>query len=175
MNSSFVLPYEQLIATVHVQGNQKDVEHVNIFPTSLTSKEDLNNENITNYRVLNFSSNDVDWIYKINNKTFDANRIDQKVKLGSVEEWKLINLDDDKSGNIHPFHIHVNDFQVISVNGKPYDAHGLQDTVIIPTNGEVVIRIPFKDFVGKTVYHCHLMFHGDQAMMGVVQIVENNQ
>ena len=61
----------------------------------------------------------------------------------------------------------MNDFQVISVNGKPYDAHGLQDTVIIPTNGEVVIRIPFKDFVGKTVYHCHLMFHGDQAMMGL--------
>ena len=89
-----------------------------------------------------------------------------------MEEWKLINLDDDKSGNIHPFHIHVNDFQVMSVNGKPYEAHGLQDTVIIPTNGEVVIRIPFKDFVGKTVYHCHLMFHGDQAMMGVVQIVE---
>jgi suppressor of ftsI len=172
MNSSFVLPYEQLIATVNVQGNQKDVEHANIIPTSLTSREDLNNENITHYRVLNFSSNDIDWIYKINNKTFDANRIDQKVKLGDVEEWKLINLDDDKSGNIHPFHIHVNDFQVISVNGKPYEAHGLQDTVIIPTNGEVVIRIPFKDFVGKTVYHCHLMFHGDQAMMGVVQIVE---
>ena len=172
MNSSLVLPYEQLIATVNVQGNQKGVERANIIPTSLASKEDLNNANITNYRVLNFSSNDIDWIYKINNKTFDANRIDQKVKLGDVEEWKLINLDNDKSGNIHPFHIHVNDFQVMSVNGKPYDAHGLQDTVIIPTNGEVVIRIPFKDFVGKTVYHCHLMFHGDQAMMGVVQIVE---
>jgi len=172
MNSSLVLPYEQLIATVNVQGNQKGVERANIIPTSLASKEDLNNANITNYRVLNFSSNDIDWIYKINNKTFDANRIDQKVKLGDVEEWKLINLDNDKSGNIHPFHIHVNDFQVMSVNGKPYNAHGLQDTVIIPTNGEVVIRIPFKDFVGKTVYHCHLMFHGDQAMMGVVQIVE---
>jgi FtsP/CotA-like multicopper oxidase with cupredoxin domain len=110
-------------------------------------------------------------IYKINNKTFDANRIDQTVKLGDVEEWKLINLDVDPT-DIHPFHIHVNDFQVISVNGKPYDAHGLQDTVNIPINGEVVIRIPFKDFVGKIVYHCHLMFHGDQAMMGVVQIVE---
>ena len=47
-----------------------------------------------------------------------------------------------------------------------------QDTVIIPTEGEVVIRIPFDDFVGKTVYHCHLMFHGDFGMMGVVQIVE---
>jgi FtsP/CotA-like multicopper oxidase with cupredoxin domain len=148
------------------------VEHVNIIPTSLTSKKDLNLENITNHRVLNFSSNDVDWIYKINNKTFDHNRIDQTVKLGTVEEWKLINLDGVNTTNIHPFHIHVNDFQVISVNGKPYDARGLQDTVIIPTGGEVVIRIPFEDFVGKTVYHCHLMFHGDFGMMGIVQIVE---
>ena len=95
MNSSFVVPYEQLIATVNVQGNQTDVKPANIIPTSLTSREDLNNANITNYRVLNFSSNDRDWIYKINNKTFDANRIDQKAKLGTVEEWKLINLDND--------------------------------------------------------------------------------
>ena len=57
----------------------------------------------------------------------------------------------------------------MSVNGKPYDAHGLQDTVIIPTNGEVVIRIPFEDFVGKSVYHCHLMFHGDYGMMGALR------
>jgi FtsP/CotA-like multicopper oxidase with cupredoxin domain len=45
------------------------------------------------HRVLNFSSNDRDWIYTINNKTFDPNRIDEKVKLGTVEEWDLINLD----------------------------------------------------------------------------------
>jgi len=176
LNNTFGEPYGSLnhniIATVNIQGNQKDVEPVNIIPTSLTPKEDLNLENITNHRVLNFSSNDIDWIYKISNKTFDANRIDQTVKLGTVEEWKLINLDGVNTTNIHPFHIHVNDFQVISVNGKPYDARGLQDTVIIPTGGEVVIRIPFKDFVGKTVYHCHLMFHGDFGMMGIVQIVE---
>ena len=176
LNNTFAEPYgtlnHNIIATVNIQDNQKDVEHVNIIPTSLRFKEDLNLENITNYRVLNFSSNDVDWIYKINNKTFDHNRIDQTVKLGTVEEWKLVNLDGVNTTNIHPFHIHVNDFQVISVNGKPYDARGLQDTVIIPTGGEVVIRIPFKDFVGKTVYHCHLMFHGDFGMMGIVEMVK---
>jgi suppressor of ftsI len=176
LNNTFGEPYgalnHNIIATVNIQGNQKDAEHVNIIPTSLTPKKDLNLENITNYRVLNFSSNDRDWIYPINNKTFDANRVDETVKLGDVEEWKLVNLDPEDSGNNHPFHMHVNDFQVISVNGEPYDARGLQETVEIPTDGEVVIRIPFNDFVGKTVYHCHLMFHGDYGMMGVVQIVE---
>ena len=79
-----------------------------------------------------------------------------------------INTDEDE----HPFHIHVNDFQVITVNGKPYDAHGLQDMVLIPGHGEVVIRIPFEDLVGKSVYHCHIMFHEDHGMMGVFEVVK---
>jgi len=141
---------------------------VKSIPTSLISKDDLNLKNITNYRVLNFTSDDEEFIYKINNKMFDANRIDQKIKLGDVEQWKLINYDDDD----HPFHIHVNDFQVIAVNGKPYDADGLQDSVIIPSHGEVVIRIAFEDFVGKSVYHCHIMFHGDNGMMGTFEVVK---
>ena len=90
------------------------------------------------------------------------------MKLGDVEQWRLINTDEDE----HPFHIHVNDFQVITVNGKPYDAHGLQDMVLIPGHGEVVIRIPFEDFVGKSVYHCHIMFHEDHGMMGAFEIVK---
>ena len=168
----FTAPYDSHVATVNIQGNQTDVKPADILPTSLIPERDLSNANITNHRVLNFSSNDRDWIYKINNTTFDPNRVDITAKLGTVEEWKLVNLDKISSGNIHPFHIHVNDFQVMSVNGKPYDAHGYQDTVIIPTEGEVVIRIPFDDFVGKAVYHCHLMFHGDFGMMGIFEVVK---
>src|SRR6185312_805376 len=55
MNSSFVLPYEQLIATVNVQGNQKDMEHANINTRNLTYRADQNNNNMNRYRVLNFS------------------------------------------------------------------------------------------------------------------------
>jgi FtsP/CotA-like multicopper oxidase with cupredoxin domain len=170
----FTAPYDLHVATVNVQGNQTDAKPADTIPTSLIPKteRDLSNANISNYRVLNFSSNDRDYIYKINNTVFDPNRTDIKPKLGTVEEWKLVNLDKISSGNIHPFHIHVNDFQVMSVNGIPYDAHGFQDTVIIPTEGEVVIRIPFDDFVGKSVFHCHLMFHGDFGMMGTFEVVK---
>lgn len=37
----------------------------------------------------------------------------------------------------------------ITMQGLPYDAHGYQDTVEIPTEGEVIIKVPFDDFVGK--------------------------
>ncbi|MPZ07241.1 MAG: multicopper oxidase domain-containing protein [Nitrososphaeraceae archaeon] len=43
---------------------------------------------------------------------------------------------------------------------------------MLPAKSEVVIRIPFDDFAGKFVYHCHTMFHGDNGMMGVVEVAE---
>ena len=115
VNNTFTAPYDSHIATVNIQGNQTDVKPADILPTSLIPERDLNLANVTNHRVLNFSSNDRDWIYMINNKTFDPNRVDITAKFGTVEEWKLVNLDKISSGNIHPFHIHVNDFQVISL------------------------------------------------------------
>ena len=65
--------------------------------------------------------------------------------LRTVEEWTLIN----ESEYDHPFHIHVNGFQVMSVEGKRVRANGHQDVVNIPkqhvengklVNGRVVIR-----------------------------------
>jgi FtsP/CotA-like multicopper oxidase with cupredoxin domain len=167
-------PLGTVLATAHVQGNQKDV---NIIPTTLqkfsNEEKDLSNATIAAHRVLYWQSDDRNWIYTINNRTFDPNRLDYKVKLGTVEEWKLIGHDPQVSGNFHPFHIHTNHFQVMSVNGKPYNAHGYQDTVMIPTApGSVVIRIPFNDYVGKSVYHCHLLFHEDYGMMGDFEIVK---
>jgi FtsP/CotA-like multicopper oxidase with cupredoxin domain len=147
------------------------------LPTTLPSfsneEKDLSNATIAAHRVLKFSSNEVDWNFSINNQTFNPNRINYKDKLGTVEEWKLVNLDNVSEPNRnHPFHIHTNHFQVMSVNGKPYNANGLQDEVLMPIHSTVVIRIPFNDYVGKTVYHCHLMFHGDFGMMGTVEIVK---
>lgn len=163
------LPYypypETLLAYVNIQGSQNQL--MDIVPTNLTFREDLDSRDISNFRVLNFSSDEEDSKYFINNNLFDPNRIDQVVKLGSVEEWKLVNLDEDE----HPFHIHTNAFEVITVNGKPYDANGFQDSVLIPGHGQVVIRIPFEDYVGKAVYHCHIMFHEDGGMMGVFEVV----
>jgi len=105
---------------------------------------------------------------QINGKVFDHNRVDYIVKLGDVEEWTLKNLDTED----HTFQIHVNDFQVMLVNGQPYNAHGLQDTVVIPTGGEAVVRIPFTDFFGKFVFHCHILPHEDTGMMGVIEVID---
>lgn len=98
--------------------------------------------------------------------------------LGEVEEWTLIN----KTTDDHPFHIHVNDFQVMRVNSQPYPANGTQDVVIIPkqrtikgktVDGTVVIRNRYTDFDGWFVFHCHILDHEDFGMMATVQVRKN--
>lgn len=104
-----------------------------------------------------------------NGKTFDEKRIDIESKLGTVEEWELANVDPDLMD--HPFHLHVNPFQVISRNGQPEPYRVWKDTVLVKGGETVRIRIPFRDFAGKTVYHCHILDHEDLGMMGNVEIV----
>src|SRR4051812_2150123 len=175
--SGFSPTSEITLATVNVQGKAR-AQSTEVNVSSLVPRHDLNNAEIAAQRTLVFNGSpdnqtanrfgDVG-TNQINGKVFDHNRVDYIVKLGDVEEWTLKNLDTED----HTFHIHVNDFQVMSVNGQPYNAHGLQDTVVLPQGGgEVVVRIPFTDFVGKFVFHCHILPHEDTGMMGVVEVVD---
>jgi FtsP/CotA-like multicopper oxidase with cupredoxin domain len=106
--------------------------------------------------------------FLFNGKTFDMNRVDAAVKLGTTEDWELVNVDPD--GMEHSFHLHTNPFQVIDRNGKTDPYQAWEDTLRVRANETVRIRIPFRDFVGKTVYHCHVLDHEDLGMMGIVDI-----
>ena len=94
------------------------------------------------------------------------------MKLNTVEEWTLTNTTDE----YHPFHIHVQPFQVVSVNGQPVKGVEYRDTVPIPpmvngVPGKVVIRQRYTDFTGRFVFHCHILFHEDNGMMAPVRVV----
>jgi FtsP/CotA-like multicopper oxidase with cupredoxin domain len=104
--------------------------------------------------------------FLINGRAFDHHRIDVRVKLGTVEDWVLIN----NAGMDHPFHLHTNPFQVISRNGEPELQPLWKDVINVRAYETVRIRIPFRDFAGKTVYHCHILDHEDQGMMGIVEM-----
>jgi suppressor of ftsI len=97
---------------------------------------------------------------------FDENRIGQSVKLGALEESTIINNNNQQ----HPFHIHTNDFRVLSINDEPFQPSGHVDTVNLPADGKVTIHIPFLDFTGKFVYHCHILNHADMGMMATVEV-----
>ena len=104
--------------------------------------------------------------FTINGRKFDAARTDTTVAAGSVEEWTVVNT----SPMDHPFHLHVWPMQLLSTNGAAADAPVWQDVVNVPANGWVSVRIAFKEFTGKSAYHCHILDHEDLGMMGVVEV-----
>ena len=101
----------------------------------------------------------------INDRTFDAARVDTGVQFGSIEEWTLTNT----SMLDHPLHLHVWPMQITEQGGQPVDSLIWQDVVNIPAGSTVKVRIAFNDFSGKTVYHCHILDHEDAGMLGIIQ------
>jgi suppressor of ftsI len=104
--------------------------------------------------------------FMINGKTFDPTRIDNRVPLGAVEDWTLVN----RTNEQHPIHVHQNAFWVVERNGKPVNPNGKQDTVIVPPGQRVTIRIPFEQFTGELVFHCHILYHEDHGMMSTIEV-----
>jgi FtsP/CotA-like multicopper oxidase with cupredoxin domain len=66
----------------------------------------------------------------------------------------------------HPFHVHVNPFQITKINGATVPFDGYQDTAIIPRFGSITVRTRFSDFAGGPILiHCHILDHEDMGMM----------
>ena len=159
---------ERVLATVTVAGDP--VAAVDM-PTTMGPAPDLADASVAKVREVTFSENTKDGTFMINGEEFDMNKVTYTMQLNTVEEWRIRNTSDEE----HPFHIHVNDFQVMSVNGKEQPGNGLQDIVRLPAKGEVVIRMRLTDFVGKYVFHCHILNHEDNGMMAVVEVTEDGK
>jgi FtsP/CotA-like multicopper oxidase with cupredoxin domain len=102
--------------------------------------------------------------FTIDGRTFDPDRVDQEVVVGAVEEWTIANT----SPMDHPMHLHVWPMQVVAEAGVRVDDVRWLDVVNVPAGSEVTVRIAFREFGGRTVYHCHILDHEDRGMMGVV-------
>ena len=137
------------------------------LPTKLNSVSTLSEpQTVRRFELNHGMTPGVGMAFLINGEYYQGDRIHTQVKLNTVEDWELIN-----TGVMdHPFHIHGNAFQVISRNGQPESLLAWRDTVLVKRGQTVRIRIPFNDFAGKTVYHCHVLDHEDLGMMGNLAI-----
>jgi FtsP/CotA-like multicopper oxidase with cupredoxin domain len=160
-------PARELL-TVRVSGPAAPVVP---WPRALGPLPHLDHARVERVRHLTFNDQPANNAFVIDGRRFDATRVDQVVRLGATEEWVIRNA----SRELHPFHMHVNDFQVVSVNGRPYRARGLQDTVVLPIHGAVRVRVRFSDFTGPFVYHCHILNHEDSGMMGLGDVTRTGK
>lgn len=138
------------------------------LPSGLVAPNDLREATVDVERTVTFAKDQATGHFLIDGQMFDENRIDQAVTLGALEEWTIVNNNNQQ----HPFHIHTNDFQVVAINGEPVEVASHVDTVNLPAEGSATIRIPFLDFTGKFVYHCHILNHADMGMMATVEVTE---
>ena len=122
-------------------------------------------------------------------KKYDPAIIDINAPLGCAQAWTLLNSGQGGAMSIpHPFHVHVNPFQLARAPAeiKLMDTSGPDvpenwiwwDTIPIPpaqdgTKGSLVMWTRFLDYAGPFVLHCHILVHEDLGMMANV-LVEGN-
>jgi FtsP/CotA-like multicopper oxidase with cupredoxin domain len=96
---------------------------------SFVPHPDVTDAEVTGQQLLEFNI-DVDpkkpdAVFEVNGKPYDPRRMDRVLRLGGVDEWTL------RSDFVsHPFHIHVNPFQVVKVldpQGRDVSAPGAVD------------------------------------------------
>ncbi len=135
---------------------------------------DLRSAPIDNSRAVVFTQTKTlkatDQRFYLNGQLFDADRVDARVPLGSIEEWTIRNDTDD----MHVFHIHQIGFQVTEVNGTKVPFTGYIDTIMIPEHGSVILRMPFNDrtILGRFMFHCHVLKHEDKGMMAQIEVYD---
>jgi FtsP/CotA-like multicopper oxidase with cupredoxin domain len=135
----------------------------------------IGDEEVTNRRRITLSAaepefppagNYQEFTYFVCGRRFDPERVGQRIPLGAVEEWTIIN----EQAADHVFHIHTNPFQMVAINGEPVGVRDWRDTVVVPRHGNITFRTRFLDFTGRFVHHCHMMNHEELGMMEVVEV-----
>ncbi len=88
------------------------------------------------------------------------------VRAGDLELWEVRNVD----VQVHVFHLHTWHFQVWRRNGKPAPFPAWRDTIVVRPGDRIDILIPFGDYRGRSLYHCHIAEHGDSGMMATFRV-----
>ena len=138
--------------------------------------------------------------FQINGNPYNANG-EIKVNLNTAEEWTLLNETTVSQSNTHPFHVHLNPFQIVNtpfdfevtdddlqrfnytrMDAKNPDNWPFWDTVPLPgENGspakttDLTIRTRFLIYSGEYVTHCHILVHEDVGMMINVKLLAKNK
>ncbi|MDG2527177.1 multicopper oxidase family protein [Caulobacter endophyticus] len=113
-------------------------------------------------------------------RRFDPNDFSRTLVLGDTDRWTLETADVG-----HPFHIHVNPFEIESVIDKNgvdltqqagsqyFGMKGVfKDTVFVEPEVKVNVRTHYERYIGDFVLHCHILNHEDAGMMEMVRIAD---
>lgn len=113
--------------------------------------------------------------FEINGQTMDMQRVDVTIDHSDPEIWVVTNENSDWP---HNFHIHNARFRVLELAPNPGEeivTYGWKDTVALPPTSTARLLVEFGHHPDPTMpymYHCHMLWHEDQGMMGQFVIVK---
>ncbi|WP_030160479.1 multicopper oxidase family protein [Glycomyces sp. NRRL B-16210] len=131
------------------------------IPTALAAAPDLDTAEAAETRTFTLEGRN------INDRRMDMGRIDFAVREGTTEVWEVVNT----NGYMHNFHVHDVQFHVLTVDGDapPPDLSGWKDTILLVPDRRYRLAMRFTDHTDPNLpymYHCHLLAHEDEGMMG---------
>jgi bilirubin oxidase len=105
--------------------------------------------------------------FSFDNQLFDHHVVNHVAKINDVEIWEIYN----NTPFSHPFHIHDQQFYILDRNGlpPPENERGRKDVVLVNQYERVRFIAKFTDFADDHytyMYHCHILSHEDEGMMG---------
>jgi spore coat protein A, manganese oxidase len=152
--------------------------------TRLAESETITTRTLTLGEIDDLAQNPVTMLL---NNTHWKEPITEKPVLDSVEIWNFMNVTDDS----HPIHLHLVRFQIL--DRRRFDAFAYQNQGILRYRGaptppdpneagwkdtvraypgmitRIIVR--FEGFVGRYVWHCHILEHEDNEMMRPYEVV----
>ncbi len=157
------------------------INPVTTIPTTFAPKTAISQSTIHAVRHIHFSPDTilngqqgkVDGPFYMNNEPFHMDSINIITYLNNVEIWKLSN----STMVAHPFHIHDIEFFVLDINGvaPPPQYQGLKDVILVQPKDTVRFITKFITFTDPMVpymFHCHLLHHEDDGMMGAFLVID---
>lgn len=144
---------------------------ITTIPSTLISNSPISISSANVTRILTFTSiggmMSAAGPFVINGIPFSMDKINYTIPLNNTEIWELRN----QTLIAHPFHIHDVQFYLLDRNGNqvPLNERGRKDVVLVEPMETVRFITKFEDFANSTVpfmYHCHLLTHEDDGMMG---------
>ena len=164
---------------------------VSQLPTSMKAIPILNPANASIARQIDLTQVDMGnnmQMLLLNGKAWH-DPITERVQLGSTEIWKLVNT----TGDMHPFHIHLVQFQmldrtpfnadqylktgqfVVTGASQPPDSNelGWKDVLRLEPGMMTRIIMKFDTYTGFYVFHCHILEHEDMDMMRPFEVFKS--
>jgi FtsP/CotA-like multicopper oxidase with cupredoxin domain len=111
--------------------------------------------------------------WQVNGQFMDCTRFRFRAQQDQFERWIIQN---DSGGWQHPVHIHLEEFRLLSRNGRavrPGDVEfARKDVVQLGFGDRLELLIGFRDMHGGFPFHCHNTVHEDHQMMMLFEVSE---